>query len=90
MPSLSFAFGRLLGACAGLAIALAFAWFGAAAAADSLASASLVMKTFIFPEWWVMVPLPVAMVLIAIEFAFRLDRLARGPRRPRQDATSVA
>lgn len=81
---------EIVGDAVGLATALAFAWFGAAAAADSLASGSLVMKTFIFPEWWVLVPLPVAMALVAIEFAFRLERLARGPRRPRQDATSVA
>jgi len=81
---------ELVGDAAGLAIALAFAWYGARAVADSAASQSLVMKTFVFPEWWVMVPLPVAMLLVAVEMGFRLARLAAGPRGPRQDATSVA
>jgi TRAP-type C4-dicarboxylate transport system permease small subunit len=81
---------EIVGDALGLAIALALAWYGLAVVADSVAARALVMKTFVFPEWWVMVPLPVAMLLVAIEFGFRLERLARGPRKPRQDATSVA
>jgi TRAP-type C4-dicarboxylate transport system permease small subunit len=38
------------------------------------------------PEWWLLVPLPIAFVLLAIEVLFRMDRLARGKRAPREDA----
>jgi TRAP-type C4-dicarboxylate transport system permease small subunit len=81
---------ELAGDVLGLLIALVFAGSGLAALLDSARSGALVMKTFIFPEWWVLLPLPLAMLMVAIEFGFRLDRLARGTRRPRQDATSVA
>ncbi|MBL8839630.1 MAG: TRAP transporter small permease [Alphaproteobacteria bacterium] len=74
----------------GLAIALALAWFGVAALLDSLRAGALVMKSFVFPEWWTLVPLPVSLALVGVEFVFRLHRLATGPRAPRIEATAVA
>jgi TRAP-type C4-dicarboxylate transport system permease small subunit len=41
------------------------------------------------PEWWLLVPLPVAFVLFAIEFVFRMHRLSRSQRTPRADAVSA-
>jgi TRAP-type C4-dicarboxylate transport system permease small subunit len=79
---------ELVGTAAGLAIALAFAWAGFAAAADGLASGELVARTTIFPAWWLLMPLPVTMVLVAIELGFRVEHLVRGPRRPRHETGS--
>ena len=42
------------------------------------------------PEWWSLAPLPVCFVLLAIEFVFRMRRLQRGERGPRDDAVSAA
>jgi TRAP-type C4-dicarboxylate transport system permease small subunit len=79
---------EIAGAAAGLAIALAFAWAGFTAAAESLANGVPAAPTAVFPEWWLLLPLPVAMLLVAIELGFRVERLARGSRRPRPEASS--
>jgi TRAP-type C4-dicarboxylate transport system permease small subunit len=42
-----------------------------------------------FPEWWLLAPLPACFALLAVEFVFRFDRLLRGERRRRVEATSV-
>jgi hypothetical protein len=34
--------------------------------------------------------MPVAFALLAIEFVFRMHRLARAPHRPREDAVSAS
>lgn len=78
------------GDVAGLAVAIGLAWASAAALVDSLRAGALVMKTFVFPEWWTLAPLPVSLALLAVEFVFRIHRLARGPRAPRSEATAVA
>ena len=39
---------------------------------NSLAAKSLVYKTWQFPEYWIYLPLPVVMVLMAICFAIRI------------------
>ena len=48
------------------------------------------MKTLILPEWWLLWPMPVAFVLLAVEFVFRMRRLALAERRPRDDAVSAS
>ena len=48
--------------------------------AASYASGSISMKTLIMPEWWLLWPMPVAFVLLAIEFVFRMRRLALAER----------
>jgi TRAP-type C4-dicarboxylate transport system permease small subunit len=65
-------------------------WYGAKAALDSFMSGSLSIKTLILPEWWLLVPMPVAFALLALEFVFRMHRLALAERRPRDDAVSAA
>jgi TRAP-type C4-dicarboxylate transport system permease small subunit len=58
--------------------------------ADSLANGSLSIKTVIMPEWWLLLPIPIAFVLLTVEFIFRMHRLAHAERRPRDDAVSAS
>jgi TRAP-type C4-dicarboxylate transport system permease small subunit len=74
----------------GLACCAWMAWYGSAAAARSLAGNALSIKTLVMPEWWLLVPLPVCFVLLAIEFGFRMRRLAASEAGPRDDAVSAA
>jgi TRAP-type C4-dicarboxylate transport system permease small subunit len=74
----------------GLICCLCFVWYGARVTLDSLASGSLSIKTLILPEWWLLVPMPAAFALLALEFLFRMHRLALAERRPRDDAVSAS
>jgi TRAP-type transport system small permease protein len=56
----------------------------------SFSEGSLILKILKFPDWWLLVPVTVCMLLLGIEFGFRLHRLAIGPRRMREEATSAA
>ncbi|MDX3895558.1 TRAP transporter small permease [Pusillimonas sp.] len=51
---------------------------------------SLVIKILVIPEWWVLLPAAVLLLILTIEFLFRLRRLWLGPRGARQEATSAA
>ncbi len=64
--------------------------YGAEAAYASYVSGMLTIKTLVTPEWWSLAPLPVTFLLLAIEILFRMQRLAAGPRAPRQDAMPAA
>jgi len=59
---------------------------GTEAAYVSYSSGMVTIKTLVTPEWWSLAPLPVSFLLLAIEVAFRMQRLAEGPRTSRQDA----
>jgi TRAP-type C4-dicarboxylate transport system permease small subunit len=74
----------------GLVCCFYFVWYGARATLDSFASGSLSIKTLILPEWWLLAPMPIAFALLALEFVFRMYRLALSERRPRDDAVSAA
>ena len=74
----------------GFVCCLWMVWFGAAAASHSLTSHALSIKTLVMPEWWFMAPLPVCFALLAIEFVFRMRRLADAEAKPRDDAVSAA
>jgi len=65
-------------------------WYGTEAAGRSLASHALSIKTLVMPEWWFLAPLPACFALLAIEFAFRMRRLALADAKPRDDAVSAA
>jgi len=65
-------------------------WYGARVAFKSFSEGSMTIKTLVTPEWWSLVPLPVAFALLAIEMVFRMHRLATGPREPRNDAVSAS
>jgi TRAP-type C4-dicarboxylate transport system permease small subunit len=74
----------------GLACSVYFVWYGANVLAASYAAGSVSIKTLVLPEWWLLAPMPVAFLLVAIEFVFRMQRLARAERAPRTDAVTVA
>ena len=69
---------------------VALAWMGVVMTFKSYASGAIQIKSVVIPEWWAMAPLPMAFALLAIEFAFRMWRLAHGPKEPRSDAVSAA
>ena len=73
----------------GFAVCMALVWYGTAMTLESWRLGSITIKNLVFPEWWVLAPLPLAFLLLAIEFVFRLHRLLHGDRRPREEATSV-
>jgi TRAP-type C4-dicarboxylate transport system permease small subunit len=74
----------------GLVCCLAMVWYGAKMTLASYSSGAMTIKTMVTPEWWLLLPLPVAFSLLAIEMLFRMRRLLHGERGPREDAVSAA
>lgn len=74
----------------GLACCGVIAWFGTQAAWSSYVSGAVNIKTLVTPEWWALAPLPLVFVLLGIEMIFRMIRLQRAERGPRNDAVSAA
>ena len=74
----------------GLAASLILIWYGAIMTVQSARLGSITIKNLVFPEWWLLSPLPFAFLLLAIEFVFRMRRLAHAERAPRTDAVTVA
>jgi TRAP-type transport system small permease protein len=74
----------------GLGCALYFVWYGWRVTAASYQAGAISMKTLVLPEWWLLAPLPVAFMLVAIEFVFRMRRLAASKVGPRDEAVSAA
>jgi len=73
----------------GLLSCTAMAVYGARAALASWKVGSMSVKTLVMPEWWLLAPLPVAFLLLAVEMLFRMQRLHAGERAPRDDAVST-
>ena len=69
---------------------VALAFYGLKAVLSSHAIDGLVVKVLSVPEWWLLLPLPVAFALLAIEVLFRMQRLYAGERGPRADAVTAA
>lgn len=74
----------------GVICCLYFVWYGTAVAVASFESRALSIKTLIIPEWWLLAPMPLAFLLLSVEFLFRMHRLALSERRPRDDAVSAS
>jgi TRAP-type C4-dicarboxylate transport system, small permease component len=74
----------------GFICCLYFVWFGAGVAVASFESGALSIKTLILPEYWILLPMPLAFVLLSIEFLFRMQRLAQAEHRIRDDAVSAS
>ena len=74
----------------GLVCALYFVVYGWRVAAASYGAGAVSLKTLVLPEWWMLASLPVAFLLVAIEFGFRMHRLANAPIGPRADAVSAS
>jgi len=62
--------------------------YGAIMVSESLRLGSITIKNLVFPEWWLLAPLPAVFALLAIEFAFRFVRMLH-ERTRRLEATSV-
>ena len=63
----------------GLVVSAVITWYSILVIQDSMQAGSIVMKTVIFPEWWVYTPMPFGFGLLAIEC---LRRLLFGPGEP--------
>ena len=74
----------------GLACCLVMVAYGTRMAWSSYKSGAMTIKTLVTPEWWLLAPLPVAFLLLAIEMLFRMRRLALAERAPREDAVTAA
>jgi TRAP-type C4-dicarboxylate transport system permease small subunit len=74
----------------GFAVCLVLIRYGFAMTVDSARLGAITIKNLVFPEWWLLAPLPIAFVLLAIEFIFRFQRLIEGERTRRVEATSVS
>ncbi len=73
----------------GFAVSIVLVRYGLAVAADSWRLGAITIKNLVFPEWWLLALLPATFVLLAVEFVFRFDRLRKGGRGRRIEATSV-
>ncbi len=73
----------------GLALSLLMTWYGFAMVLRSARGDTLIVKNLIFPEWYVLWPLPLMFVLLALEFVFRLHRVLTGPRQARREGGAV-
>jgi TRAP-type C4-dicarboxylate transport system permease small subunit len=73
----------------GFVVCLGMIRYGTLMTIDAWKSGSITIKNLIFPEWWLLVPLPATFLLLAIEFVFRFLRLLK-QRARREEATSVA
>jgi TRAP-type transport system small permease protein len=78
--------GDALGFC----VSVVLVRYGFAMTADSARVGAITIKNLVFPEWWLLAPLPATFALLAIEFVFRFGRLLKGERRRRLEATSVS
>jgi TRAP-type transport system small permease protein len=74
----------------GLACSLYFVWYGWKVVLASYQAGAMTIKTLVTPEWWLLAVLPVAFLLVAIEFVFRMQRLSKAERAPRTDAVSAS
>ena len=79
-----------IGDLLGLACSLYFIWYGWKVLSASHQAGAITIKTLVTPEWWLLAPLPLAFLLLAVEFIFRMHRLSRAERAPRTDAVSAS
>jgi TRAP-type C4-dicarboxylate transport system permease small subunit len=79
-----------MGDIAGFACALYFVWYGWRVAAASYRAGAISLKTMVLPEWWMLAAMPAAFLLVAVEFVFRMYRLAGAEIGPRQEAVSAS
>ena len=64
---------RTTSAC-GLAICAILVVYGVRTIVNSAQQGAMVVKSIVFPEWWLYAPVPLCFALLAIEFAGRLVR----------------
>ena len=67
--------GRALELCCnllGLAICAVLVLYGARTILNSAEQGAMVLKSVVFPEWWLYAPVPLCFALLCIEFGRRL------------------
>ena len=64
---------RATSAC-GLAVCATLVVYGVRTIVNSAQQGAMVVKSIVFPEWWLYAPVPLCFALLAIEFAGRLAR----------------
>ena len=74
----------------GFAASFLMVWYGTVMTLQSARLGSLTIKNLVFPEWWLLAPLPVCFALVSIEFVLRFYRLMGAPRAPRLEIPPVA
>ena len=79
-----------LGDVLGFAVCVTLIRYGFDMTLESARLGAITIKNLVFPEWWLLAPLPAAFMLLAIEFLFRFHRLMTGERARRIEATSVS
>jgi TRAP-type C4-dicarboxylate transport system permease small subunit len=72
----------------GFAVGLVLLRYSCIMVYDAWRLQTITIKNLFFPEWWILLPLPIAVALVALEFVFRFQRLV-ADRNRRLDATSV-
>jgi TRAP-type transport system small permease protein len=68
---------RALDCCSdvvGLGVSLVFVVYGVRAVTSSAQQGSMVIKSVVFPEWWLYAPVPVCFAFLVVEFVRRLVR----------------
>lgn len=63
----------------GLTICALLVLYGFRTIANSAQQGAMVVKSFVFPEWWLYAPVPLCFALLAIEFVLRLGSGAPPP-----------
>jgi TRAP-type C4-dicarboxylate transport system permease small subunit len=88
-PRLAWYF-EWIGDIVGIVCCFLFVWYGVRVTFASYAAGAVSIKTLVLPEWWIMAPMPVCFLMLAIEFVFRMRSLALAERAPRADAVSAS
>ncbi len=73
----------------GFFVCLIMMRYGLKMTIDSAVLGSITIKNLVFPEWWLLWPLPACFAMLAAEFAFRFGRLVDSEPGRRVEATSV-
>src|SRR5437868_1953876 len=55
----------------GFSVSLLMLRYGLVVTLESSRIGALTIKNLVFPEWWLLAPLPISFALVAIEFVFR-------------------
>ena len=79
-----------IGDIVGIVCCFLFVWYGVRVAVASYMADAVSIKTLVLPEWWILAPMPVSFLMLALEFVFRMRFLALADRAPRADAVSAS
>jgi TRAP-type transport system small permease protein len=79
-----------IGDLVGILCCFLFVWYGVRVTWASYTAGAVSIKTLVLPEWWIMAPMPVCFLMLALEFIFRMRSLALAERAPRADAVSAS